>query len=181
MTGWIKWSTGNCANTSTVTVLTNGIYANQSLCRKIRLKKILWDFEMQMDHVIPVWRPSLNIRNKKKTCQLLDNQQIIKQIEIIIKHLKIQSFLFFLNKIFIESWKYSMLESLLKEEIKCVSLRYDYRFIKISITFFKNILQTLINVWQYSFKKMFAKYFIVYKSEQHLNSWLKNKLRRYIY
>ena len=35
--------------------------------------KLLWDFNIQTDHLIPAWRPDLIIINKKKrTCKIVD-------------------------------------------------------------------------------------------------------------
>ena len=34
--------------------------------------KILWDLEIQMDHLISAWRPDLMIVNKKRTSRLVD-------------------------------------------------------------------------------------------------------------
>ena len=34
--------------------------------------KILWDFEIQTDHLIPARRPNLVLINKKKNCYLVD-------------------------------------------------------------------------------------------------------------
>ena len=63
MIGWEWWSTGNCARVKNFTILQNAqpesIWENEML-------KILWDFEIQTDHLIPARRPDLGLINKKK-------------------------------------------------------------------------------------------------------------------
>ena len=36
------------------------------------MHKILCDFEIEMDHLIPAWTPDLVSINKKKSCDLVD-------------------------------------------------------------------------------------------------------------
>ena len=59
------------------------------------MHKILWDFEIQKDHLIPARRPDLLLINKKKrTCQLVgfavsvDHWMKLKESEKIDKELK---------------------------------------------------------------------------------------------
>ena len=54
--------------------------------------KILWQFDIQMDHSIPHRRPNLVLTNKKKTCHLvdfaipMDHRDKIKENESINKY-----------------------------------------------------------------------------------------------
>ena len=73
MTGWRKWSTGNCARNLNLTILTNGICTKQNPSQRMRYK-ILWDLQIQTDHLIPARIPDLEIIFLKKirTCHLVD-------------------------------------------------------------------------------------------------------------
>ena len=55
-----------------LTILPNITWTNRNLFKKIR-HKILWDFQIQIDHLIPVRRPDLKITNKeKRTWRIVD-------------------------------------------------------------------------------------------------------------
>ena len=41
------------------------VYAQESVLKK-EMQKILWDFEIQTDHLVPAGRPELEIVNMKK-------------------------------------------------------------------------------------------------------------------
>ena len=62
-TGRGRWSTGNCARNWNLTIRTSGICTNQNPEKFIRL--ILWNFEIQTDHLIPGKRPYLVLINEK--------------------------------------------------------------------------------------------------------------------
>ena len=52
------------------------VYAQPSTCPKKATHKLLWDFNIQTDHLIPARRPDLIINKKKKkrkrTCKIID-------------------------------------------------------------------------------------------------------------
>ena len=53
-------------------IIINDICTTQHLSWKMR-QKLLWDFEIQTDHLISVRRPDLIIiNNKKRTCRIVD-------------------------------------------------------------------------------------------------------------
>ena len=46
---------------------------NQESIQEIETHKILWDFEIQTDHLISARRPDLMIvKKKKRTCRIVD-------------------------------------------------------------------------------------------------------------
>ena len=55
---WERWSNGNYAKVWILAVLPNGMDTNQNPSRKMT-HKILWDFEIQTDYLIPPKRPPL--------------------------------------------------------------------------------------------------------------------------
>ena len=73
-TGSTRWSTGKCARNLNLTILTNGIYMhNPASVLENDMHKLLWDFNIQMDHLIPARRPDLIIINKKKRiCKIVN-------------------------------------------------------------------------------------------------------------
>ena len=64
MTGWKRWSTGNCARNWNLAIWTNSICTTQN--SSWRMRKILWDIEIQTDRPILARRSDLMIVNKKK-------------------------------------------------------------------------------------------------------------------
>ena len=68
----IMWSTGNCERNKNLTILPNGMQKSESVFKN-ETHKTLWNFEIQMDDLIPVKRPDLVLFNNKK--------------EIVIKHI----------------------------------------------------------------------------------------------
>ena len=64
-TGWARWSNGNCARNLSLTIRT-------IICVQPRIHpgnethKLLWDFEIQTDHLISARRLDLIIVNNKK-------------------------------------------------------------------------------------------------------------------
>ena len=66
-TGWKRWSSGNCARNWNLTKLTNGIYSKQN-----EAHKIIKDFEIETNHLIPARRPDrVLIKKKKGTCNIV--------------------------------------------------------------------------------------------------------------
>ena len=66
MTWWKRWSTGNYARNWNLTILPNGTCSNQESVLEDETHKILWNFEIQMDHLLPSRRPDLVIINMKE-------------------------------------------------------------------------------------------------------------------
>ena len=68
MIRWARWSTERCARNLNLTIRTNPapVLENDTHI-------LLWDFNIQTDHLIPAWRPGLIIINKKKrTSKIVD-------------------------------------------------------------------------------------------------------------
>ena len=64
-TGLARWSTGKCARNLNLTIQTN-VQQNDT-------QKLLWDFNIQTDHLIPARIPNLIIINKKRIiCKIVD-------------------------------------------------------------------------------------------------------------
>ena len=66
MTGWGKWSTGNCARNENFTIWTNGWCKTQNLSEKMRRTKIFCGFEIHTDSLISAIQPNLVKVKKKK-------------------------------------------------------------------------------------------------------------------
>ena len=72
MTGSASWSTQSCARNSNLTILTNSISTNRNLSWRMT-HRLLWDFEIQTDHLISAKKPDLIIINKnERTCIIVD-------------------------------------------------------------------------------------------------------------
>ena len=63
---WGNWSTGICARNWSLTLRTNDNCTTQNLHLENETHKLLWDFETQTVHKIPVRWPDLVIIKKKK-------------------------------------------------------------------------------------------------------------------
>ena len=72
MTGWARWSTGNCARNWNLTIQTNDVCTTQHLSWRVT-HKLLRDFDIQTDHLISARWPDLIIINKKeRTFRIVD-------------------------------------------------------------------------------------------------------------
>ena len=65
MTGGVKWSTRNCARSLNLIIRTNGICTTQNPSWRTR-RRLLWDFEIQTNHLISARPPDLVIICQKK-------------------------------------------------------------------------------------------------------------------
>ena len=75
MTGSARWSTGKCAGNFNSTIQKKWYMHNPAPVLENATHKLLWDFNIQTDHLIPARRPELIISNKKKkkkTCKIVD-------------------------------------------------------------------------------------------------------------
>ena len=59
MTVWARESTGKCARNLNLTMLTNGIFTTQHPILENDTHKLLWDFDIQTDHLTSARRPRL--------------------------------------------------------------------------------------------------------------------------
>ena len=92
MSGWERWSSGNCARISNLTIQTN-----PESTLKNETHKRPWDFEIQTDHIISTRRPDLMIVNKKSRgtwwivefAVLADHRVKLKEREKIVKYLEL--------------------------------------------------------------------------------------------
>ena len=66
MTGWEKWSTGNCAKDWNLTILPNGIIHKPESILVNERPKTLWDFEKQIDYQLLNRRPDLVMIKREK-------------------------------------------------------------------------------------------------------------------
>ena len=67
-----KWSTGIYARNLNLTIRENGICTTQHLFWRMT-NKLIWNFDIQADHIISTRRPDLIIINKnKRTCKIVD-------------------------------------------------------------------------------------------------------------
>ena len=95
MTGWERKSTGNKERERIFIKLTNGIHRSQNISLKLKYKKILWDFMIQMNHLIQARRlAALFIKKEKKNrwycgffyASILENK-IKKKSELLYKYI----------------------------------------------------------------------------------------------
>ena len=72
MTGWGRWSTGNCARNLNLTIWTSGICITQNLSKKMRCTNLLgfWDTNGS-SNLGQLTRPS-DSQQKKRTCWIVD-------------------------------------------------------------------------------------------------------------
>ena len=67
------WATGRCARNIHLTTLTNGMFKTQHPVLENDTHKLLLDFNIQTDHLIPARRPDLmKINKKKRICKTVD-------------------------------------------------------------------------------------------------------------
>ena len=71
MTGSAGWSTGKCVGNFKSTIQTNENH-NPAPVQENDLHKLLLDFNIQTDHLIPARRPDLIIIKKKRICKIVD-------------------------------------------------------------------------------------------------------------
>ena len=66
MNGWKRWSTVNCARDWILKILPYGKMHKLKSVQENETQIILWDFEIQMDHLIPALRPDLVLIKKNQ-------------------------------------------------------------------------------------------------------------------
>ena len=74
MTGWERWSIGNCARNWNLTILWNRYMYKPESIPENEPHKTHWDFGIPKDHLIPGRRLDRVIINKKKICRPGESQ-----------------------------------------------------------------------------------------------------------